>query len=184
MQTELGHYYHCFNRGNNRQTLFYEKADYLYLIALLKRNSGRFNITVLAYCLMPNHYHLLLRQEGAVQVSRFIQSTFQSYSQTLNKKYNRTGRVYENPNPPKHVDDEAYLFQVIRYIHRNPLEAGLVNDLLSWSFSNYPEFTGHRKGNLYPAALIQEWFDTPEEYRRYVEEDFDNYDKIRYYLFE
>jgi len=94
------------------------------------------------------------------------------------------GRLYGNPNRPKHVGNQDYLFQVIRYIHRNPLEAGLVNDLQSWPYSNYPECIGVRNGTLYPAQLIQEWFGSPEEYRKYVEENFDgDYRNIQPYLF-
>jgi len=186
MKTEYGHYYHCYNRGNNGQTIFFEKENYLYLIKSIKKRSSRFHITVIAYCLMPNHYHLLLRQDGTTQISRFIQSTFQSYAQSFNNQYHRTGRLFDNPNPPKHVADETYLFQVCRYIHRNPLEAGIVKTLESWPYSNYPEFIGIRNGRLYPRDLVREWFASPEEYRRFVEVDFDSekYRSIRRYLFE
>jgi len=184
MHTERGHYYHCYNRGNNKQDIFNEEADYLYLVGLLKKNNQRINIGMIAYCLIPNHSHLLLRQDGKTQVSRFIQSTFQSYAQRFNNKYQRTGRLYENPNPPKRIDDEDYLFQVCRYIHRNPLEAGLVKNLANWPYSNYPEFIEIRNGILYLKYLVTEWFVSPEKYRKFAEGMDKGFDNIRPYLFE
>jgi len=184
MQYEPGYYYHAYNRGNNKQTIFYEESDYLSVIGLFQKNTPRFEITLIAYCLMPNHYHLLLRQEGDTPISRFMQSTFQSYSQSFNNRYNRTGRLYDNPNPPKHVDDTAYLFQVCRYIHRNPLDAHLVNDLADWPYSNYPEYIDQRDGTLVPRDLVAEWFGSPEEYRKFVESGDEDYDDLGPYLFD
>lgn len=185
MQYEPGHYYHAYNRGNNKRTLFYEETNYHYLIRLFEQNVKRFQVTLIAYCLMPNHYHLLLRQDNDIPLSRFIQSTFQSYAQAFNKRYHQSGKLFENPRDPKIIDDENYLFQVCRYIHRNPLDADLVKNLADWSYSNYPEFIGVRSDTLYPEELVTEWFPTPEGYRQFVEDDFDDqgYGKIGQYLF-
>jgi len=184
MRYTPGHYYHAYNRGNNRQTIFFRKEDYVYLIRLFQKNAERFQVTIIAYCLMPNHYHLLLRQDSEIPLSRFLQSTFQSYAQAFNKFYNRTGKIFENTRPPKHIDDNAYLFQVCRYIHRNPLDARLVKELSDWPYSNYPEFIGERDGALCPRDLVTEWFVSPAEYREFVESDGDDYGDIEGYLFE
>jgi len=184
MKTEKGHYYHSFNRGNNRQQIFHEESDYLYLIAIFKKNTRRFDVLIVAYCLMPNHYHLLLRQNGEQPISRFIQSTFQSYAQRYNNRYERSGRLFENPRAPKHIAKVSYLFSVCRYIHRNPLEAGLVKQLVDWPYSNYPEFIGERKGNFYPGDLLEEWFASPIEYKKFVESENEDDRQIDSYLFK
>ena len=187
MQYEKGHYYHIYNRGNNRQDIFLEERNYEYLEQLFAKNTERYELTIIAYCLMPNHYHLLLRQESDLQISQFIRSTFQSYVQAINKAYNRSGRLFEKQGDGKEVDDKEYLLHVCRYIHLNPLEAGLVDELENWQYSNYPEFIGIRNGTLFARSLINEWFESGEDYRQFVMdyvEEKNRYQEIQKYLFE
>jgi len=181
MTSVIGAYYHAYNRGNRGQEIFLEQDNYEYLIWLISKNSLRFYITVIAYCLMPNHYHLLLRQDGDVKISRFIQSTFQSYSQAFNNRFGLSGRLFDNPKPSKHIDNQKYLMHVCRYIHRNPLEAKLVTTLSDWKYSNYKEFIDEE----YKIPLVYEWFGSPREYQEFVESEYDGgYRQIKPYLFE
>lgn len=179
MQYEIGHYYHAFNRGNNRQRIFYEPENYKYLLRLIRKNMERYKVTIIAYCLMPNHYHLLIRQDSEIPLSKFIQSTFQSYVQAFNNRYHRSGKLFENPREPIEVDDEEYLFSVCRYIHRNPIKAELVEKLVKWQYSNYAEFIGVRNGTLFTKDLFKEWFLSRETYQEFVEESDDAIDEIQ-----
>ena len=187
MQYEKGHYYHIYNRGNNRQDIFFEARNYAYLEQLFEKNVAKYDLTIVAYCLMPNHYHALIRQDGEFQISQFIRSAFQSYAQAINKAYNRSGRLFEKPGDGKEVDDEGYLLHVCRYIHLNPLEAGMVANPVDWQYSNYHEFIGTRHRVLCDQALMDEWFESGEDYTRFVLDYFqekNRYREIETYLFE
>jgi len=185
MHYEKGQYYHAYNRGNNKQPIFIEPGNYEYLLKLMRKNAARFRITVIAYCLMPNHYHILARQDDTTPLTKFIRSTFQSYAQAFNKRYRRTGKLFENSRDPIVIDDLAYLSGLCRYIHRNPVEAHLVENAQHWPYSNYREFIGDRPRFFHHPDLVKEWFASPEEYRRFVEKQSDetNYIKIQKYLF-
>ena len=163
-----GHYYHIYNRGSNRELIFRESENYKFLLSRVKDYSSRFKIAVIAYCLMPNHYHFLLRQDGLDSISLFIQRTFNSYSKAFNKAYQRTGTLLEGPFKSIHIEKENHLIHLCRYIHRNPLEAGLVTNLDDWLYSNYLEWVGKRAGTLYDEKFVREQFTNPDEYKEFV----------------
>ncbi len=163
-----GSYYHIYNRGANRESIFRSNENYLFLLRRFGEALAGKSIAVIAYCLMPNHYHFLLRQDGETIISDLMQETFNSYSKAFNKMYNRTGTLFEGPFKSIHVDKNNYLIHLCRYIHRNPLEADLVNNLTEWPFSNYPEWIGKRSGRLVDLALIKSYFMTAESYREFV----------------
>ena len=104
-----GEYYHIYNRGVNRQAIFRCEDNYVFLLQRLKRYVAQWQVVVIAYCLMPNHYHFVLRQGGEHAISSFVQSVFNSYTKACNKMYDRSGTLFEGPFRAAHVDDEAYL---------------------------------------------------------------------------
>ncbi len=165
-----GHYYHVYNRGANRQPIFRTEENYIFLLRRVKKYATRFAISVIAYCLMPNHYHFLLRQESTHIISLFVQAVFNSYTKAFNKMFDRSGTLFEGPFRAIMVDRDEYLIHLCRYIHRNPLEAGLVNHPARWPFSNYLEWVGQRAGTLVDRALVREWFPSPADYERFVME--------------
>ena len=95
-------------------------------------------LAMIAYCLMPNHYYFLLRQDGLIPISAFIQAVFNSYTKAFNLAFARTGTLFEGPFRAIAVEEYEYLLHLCRFIHRNPLEAGLVNHPAEWQYSNYP----------------------------------------------
>jgi len=165
-----GHYYHIYNRGVNHQLIFRTEENYIFLLRRVKKYATRFSISVIAYCLMPNHYHFLLRQDGEHSISAFMQAVFNSYTKAFNKMFNRTGTLFEGPFRAVLVDRNEYLIHLCRYIHRNPMDAGLVEHPAQWPFSNYLEWVGQRKGVLVDRELVQEWFPSPEDYEQFVME--------------
>ncbi|MEM7112931.1 MAG: transposase [Chloroflexota bacterium] len=163
-----GHYYHIYNRGAGRQPIFRESENYLYLLRLLKRVLVDLQISMIAYCLLPNHYHWLVRQDGETAVNQLPKRVFGSYTQAFNKKYQRTGTLFEGPFKAKYVNNGAYLYQLCAYIHRNPVKHGLADSLEAWPFSNYPEWIGIRAGTLIDRNFILSHFPNGQQYEEFV----------------
>jgi len=163
-----GHYYHIYNRGAGGGPLFFNPGNYEYCLRLVKRYAARYGVTVIAYCLMPNHYHFLLRQGADTPLSRFVNVLFNAYVQAVNRQQGRTGTVFEGRFRHVWVDREEYLVHLCRYIHLNPVKAGLVSRPEAWPYSNYLEWIGRRAGTLKDEAFIRDRFPTPESYQRFV----------------
>lgn len=146
VQFAQGQFYHIYNRGVAQQPIFQEKENYLFLLRRVKKYASAFDITVVAYCLMPNHYHFLLHQDDQIPAGRLPQRVFNSYTKAFNKRYDRTGTLFEGPLKAIHVDQDHYLLHLCRYIHANPVKHGLVSDLEQWPYSNYLEWIAARDG--------------------------------------
>lgn len=142
-----GQYFHIYNRGVNGENIFKEKGNY-YLFLERYRFYCSDILQTLAYCLLKNHFHLLVYVKENVEVprrdgkdrlfklnaSKQLGHLFNSYAQSVNKMYNRTGPLFESPFERKLVDDEQYIMSMIWYCHRNPLHHGFVDDLRDGSF--------------------------------------------------
>ena len=163
-----GHYYHIYNRGANRQPIFRADVNYVFLLRRVKKHATLLDVSVIAYCLMPNHYHFLLRQDGSHTISAWVQAVFNSYTKAFNKMFDRGGTLFEGPFRAVTVDRDEYLVHLCRYIHLNPVRAKLVQFPEEWPYSNYREWIGQRAGALQDEAFIREWFPSPQEYRQFV----------------
>jgi putative transposase len=166
-----GQYYHIYNRGVERRRIFSSDENYRFLLRRIKEFLPEYAITFIAYCLMPNHYHFLLHPEKDGSIGPFLQRLFNSYTQAFNKQEKRSGTLFEGRAKSVPIDESSYLFHISRYIHLNPVVAGIVKKPEDWSYSNYQEFIGLRQGTLYDAAFVREQFGTPDEYRKFVEQD-------------
>jgi REP element-mobilizing transposase RayT len=144
-----GQYFHIYNRGVNGETLFKEKRNYYYFLQQYKFYCADVMDT-LAYCLLKNHFHLLVyikenvevpRRDGQgmfkMNASKQLGHFFNSYAQAINKAHNRTGPLFESPFERKLVDDENYIMAMIYYCHGNAVHHGFVTDLREWEFSSY-----------------------------------------------
>lgn len=165
-----GQYYHIYNRGASRGPLFFNPGNYEYCVRLVERYYGRYGACIIAYCLMPNHYHFLLRQETDQPLSRFINLMFNAYVQALNRQQARNGTLFEGRFHSIWVDREEYLIQLCRYIHLNPVKAKLSARPEDWRYSNYLEWIGRRSGPLRDDIFIRSYFSTPIEYSKFVME--------------
>jgi putative transposase len=163
------HYYHVYNRGVGAETLFPSPENYLYFIRLLLRNGTRYAVTVVAYCLMPNHYHLLLRPHRDHNGSKLMHSLASSYSQALNQRLQRRGPLFQGRFCAIWVDRDEYLTQVARYIHANPVVAGLVAKAEAWPYSDYAQLIGITNPAQSAGGLVPVWFPTGAAYRGFVE---------------
>jgi len=137
-----GYTYHIYNRGNNRETLFRTYRNYVYFLRLYKKYLFPFCDT-LAYCLLPNHFHFLVRflEENfdPTKVSRAFAAFFGTYTKAINKAYTRTGKLFEGRYRRKLVLDKDYLLHLVKYIHLNPQSHGLIADFRKWQHSSFYE---------------------------------------------
>jgi REP element-mobilizing transposase RayT len=163
-----GHIYHIYNRGIDGLMIFANPGNYVYLLRKVKQLVGELSITVLAYCLMPTHYHFVLRQDGEAAVSTFIQRLFQTYTQAFNNQEGRKGALFEGRFRHVLVDRDEYVTHLCRYVHLNPVAAGLVADPAEWLYSNYQEWIGARPGTLVDHAFIRQFFPSSDAYVRFV----------------
>jgi REP element-mobilizing transposase RayT len=163
-----GHYYHTYNRGVGKEPIFFNTDNYEYLLRLVKRYQDPYGVAIIAYCLMPNHYHFLMRQETERPLSKFINVLFNAYVQAVNRQQGRKGTLFEGRFRHVWVDRDEYLVHLCRYIHLNPVKAKLVSKPEGWPYSNYLEWTEQRGGMLKNGTFIGEYFSTPEAYRQFV----------------
>lgn len=178
----LGEYYHIYNRGNSKQQIFHDTEDYfrfmtliytcnsfhnfnMYLITrgtekdpfLFERGGQR--VAIGAYTLMPNHFHILIKETQEKGVSAFIQKLCTAYSLYYNKKYKRTGGLFEGKFKAEHIDNDVYLKYIFSYIHLNSIkliqkdwkEVGIKNKeealkyLSTYEYSSYTDYLGNTR---------------------------------------
>ena len=163
-----GNYYHVYNRGAHQADIFLNDRDYIFLLKQLKGHIQEFGISVIAYCLMPNHYHFLLRQDGDAKISDLMQAVFHIYSSAFNTVHKHSGTLFEGPFQAILIDKNEYLLHLCRYIHRNPVEAGLIVRPEQWHYSNYQEFIGIRNGILFDQDFVKINFGSAEAYQDFV----------------
>jgi len=152
-------FYHVLNRGNERRAIFRDDHDREGFLDRLGRCSERFSLRVYAYVLMGNHFHLLVRTSEA-NLSPAIQWLGVSYSTWYNVRHHRSGHLFQGRFKSFLIAEDAYLYRLLLYIHRNPLRAKMVARLADWPWSSYRALAYGRGG---PA-----WFD-----RRLAYEQFD-----------
>jgi REP element-mobilizing transposase RayT len=178
MKYLANHYYHIYNRGVNHQPIFQTRRHYIFFLQKTKRYCQQHHISLLAWCLMPNHYHFLIRNEEDGNPTRFLQTLCNSYVQAYNKETGRKGQLFERGAKAKVVDSDEYVMLVARYIHLNPVKTRLVTAPEEWEFSNFQEWIGIRNGTMFNKNFTQEYF-SPEEYREFVQQDIKKTQKAR-----
>ena len=129
-------WHHVMNRARRGADLFVEKSDYQQFIDLLRETADLFNVNVAAYCLMPNHYHLMVQTPDA-NLSRCMRNLNGIYTQKYNMAHGCDGTLFRGRYKSILVDADSYVLQLVRYIHRNPLEAGLVKRLDRYPWASH-----------------------------------------------
>ena len=161
-------YYHIFNRGNNRQPIFYERENFCYFLRQIRKYFTPDKVEIIAYCLMPNHFHLLVCLKSD-NFATLVQPFALSYAKAINKRFNRTGSLFEGPFKSILVDKNEYLLHLSRYIHVNPVIAGLVQHAADWEFSSFREYVGLRNDPLIRHDIVMHQF-VAETYQQFVDE--------------
>lgn len=163
-----GNYYHLYNRGAHRTSIFHEPTNYYFVLRKLKQYCQQFSLTLIAYSLLPNHYHFCVRQDGEKEAGLLPQYVFNSYTKAYNLRYHHSGTLFEGHYQAILIENEAYLFHLCRYIHANPVVHGLVDHPADWPYSNYLEWIGERDGVLFDATFVETHFSEPDAYRKFV----------------
>ena len=156
MKIDQNRYYHIYNRGNNKNIVFFEPSDYLYFLHQFEKYLFN-SCEIYAYCLMPNHFHFFLKVTNKIDFDKKIKNFFISYSRTINLKYNRVGSLFQGRYKVQEIDLAAYFTRVITYIHQNPLIAGLVNHLEDYKYSSYALYLNQKPCMLNKTEIIA-WF--------------------------
>jgi len=175
-----GAWYHVMNRGRRAEKIFFNKSDYQAFVDLLQETTEAWNIKIAAYGLMPNHYHLLVQTpEG--NISRAMRHINGVYTQRFNKRHHMDGQLFRGRYKSILVSGDSYLLQLVRYIHRNPLKAGLVKDLKAYPWSSHkPYLSVAKKWDWLHKQFVLKLLTKEEKsqlkaYRRFVSAD-DNKD--------
>ena len=156
---EAGKYYHLFNRGNNKHSIFFEEENYMYFLELVKKHLTPV-VDVFSYCLLKNHFHLVIRikadnlpdeyKKGNKKLHQPFSNLFNAYSKAINKKYKRSGSLFQEHLKRKEINTEEYLRQVIIYVHLNPSGHGLTSNFENFPYSSYKSIL-----SLKPTLLIR-----------------------------
>lgn len=175
-----GEYYHIYNRGNSKQKIFHDNEDYFHFMGLLYACNSINNfradtivkgksfydferekqiVSIGTYCLMPNHFHILITQKEEGDISKFMQKVLTAYVMYYNKKYQRTGGLFEGKFKSEHAKNDRYLKYLFSYIHLNPIkltqkdwkEIGIQNKkealeyLQNYKYSSYLDYLGIKR---------------------------------------
>lgn len=167
VQWEPGCHYHLYNRGAHRHRIFYDEEDFEDFLARLKKYARMDQVTILAYCLMPNHFHLLVRQDGPGNAGKVVQLACNGYTQAFNWHHEHDGTLFQGRFQRLLVAKEDYLRHLCRYIHTNPVKDGFVFQPDMWRYSDYLDWIGRRHPPA-DAAFITEHFGSPQAYAQFV----------------
>ena len=175
---DVNSYYHVYNRGVEKRVIFEDNEDYTVFLNLLKRHlgsevsydsSGREyerldeEMSLVAFCLMPNHFHLLIYQVEADAMTRLMRKVCTAYSSYFNRKYKRVGRLFQGTYKASRIRDEGYLAHITRYIHLNP------EDYLGWEWSSLPAYLGYRQYEwLHPEQVLDS--QSQKQYLQFIED--------------
>lgn len=151
-------YYHIYTRGNNRIDLFREQRNYGYFLDLYRHHVDPVADTF-AYCLLRNHFHLLIRthDKTAKAPSQAFANLHNAYARAFNQFYGRVDALFQHPFRRIEVRSEAHLLRLVVYIHRNPQRHGLIPDFRRWQYSSYQSLVSTAPSRL-QRAVVLEWF--------------------------
>jgi putative transposase len=170
VQFQRSCYYHIYNRGARRRSIFVDDTDFRAALQALKTYSVRYQIAIIAYCFMPNHYHWLVRQDGDIPIRYLAQYVFNGYVKAFHARHQTSGTLFEGTFKAKLVQHDAYLLHLCRYIHANPVRHGFAFAPDLWPYSNYQEWIGKRPGVLVDHDFVSAHFPDAERYAASVED--------------
>jgi putative transposase len=179
-------YYHTYNRGVEKRKIFMDEDDYNTFLHLLKYYLSPVNqgiahpsanlasykilrprplinlsgeVGLLAFCLMPNHFHLLLKQTTKDGMTKLLRSLSTTYSMYFNKKYDRVGHLFQGPYKAVVIDNDSYILHLSRYIHLNPTELTGVTPV-NYKYSSYQYYLGNKKADWVKPDFILKYFNS------------------------
>lgn len=187
-------FYHVFNRGVEKRRIFNNSQDYQRFLRILfyyqfkgpkpsfskyqKFKNERFRdnakiVDIICHCLMPNHFHFLLKQNTENGVSEFISKVINGYTKYFNIKYDRVGPLLQGPFKVVRIESDEQLLHISRYIHLNPYVSELVNSLELYQYSSYPEYMGLSESSLCNKQPIMNFFKKSADYKNFIKDHED-----------
>lgn len=184
-----GEYYHIYNRGLEKQNIFTNNKDYSRFIQTvfyyqIQNPKPKFStykrtktfpidenkkiVSIVCYCLMPNHFHFLIKQTKDGGISEFMRKISESFTKYRNTKYNRQGPTFQGVFKVVSIETDEQLVHVSRYIHLNPLVSLLVKDLKFYAWSSYLDYIGMRDNPAVKKEEILSFFKSPQDYDKFV----------------
>lgn len=182
-------YYHVFNRGLEKRSIFVDIGDYkifkyyifIYLatpdvilnaypqlpIKLQNKNLHQ-ELELITYCLMPNHFHFLLKQTSPNAISKFMKQLINAYTRYFNNKYQRSGNLFQGRFKAIRISTDELLLHISRYIHLNPLVANIVKNLKEYPWSSYTSFIETNKDDICKKEVILSHFSKSNTYENFV----------------
>lgn len=173
-------FYHVYNRGVEKREIFLDEQDYIVFLGLLKKyltgespnNKNRHafkslskDVQLLAYCLMPNHFHLLLYQSSENGITQLLRRISTGYVMYFNERYKRVGPLFQGTYKASHINSDVYLHHISRYIHLNP------NDYSTWPYSSFLNYAGEKQTQWLTMGPVLELFDDDKQkYIAYVKD--------------
>ena len=195
-----GNFYHIFNKGNNSDNLFYQQRNYKYFLIQYNKYLSDY-LDTYAYCLLPNHFHLLVRvknkdekdnwnlkkgkkilTETDVIVSELFRRFFTSYAKSINKQEKRHGSLFIKNFKRKKVSSTNYFANLVYYIHRNPEQHGIYDDYKFYPWSSYERILINKPTKLQKQAVLN-WFTNKNNYQSYHIQK-QNLDNIEHLIIE
>lgn len=161
-------FYHVFNRGINKQEIFLKENDYLFFLDKLRYLKKRYDHSLYAFCLMPNHFHLSI-QTRKVSISKIMSSLSTSFSMYFNKSYNHFGPVFQNRFKSILIENNSYFQRLSQYIYHNPVKEGLVKDPLDYKYSSIREALGKEPLSFLDEDIVRLIGETEKERKEYEE---------------
>lgn len=180
-----GLYYHIYNRGSEKRTIFLDHRDYSKFLKRTKECAKKYAIDILCYCLMPNHYHFLLRQTSNTSIAVFMNAVQLGHAKFFNTKYQRVGPLFQGRFKAKPIETDEYLLHLSGYIHKNPVadltDSGnskkprhlLLQKLRTYPYSSYHEYLGTSSTNIAKTDYLLSYFSKTKPrftYQAFVED--------------
>jgi putative transposase len=164
-----GAFYHIIVRGNQRQNIFLDEADRRHYLERLQRYKNKCGFLLYAYVLMSNHIHLLIETPND-PISRIMQMINFTYTQCFNRKYGKVGHLFQGRYKSYLCDKDSYLLSLVRYIHNNPVRAGLVKDAGAYEWSSHGDYLQRTKGIVDTHKVLRLFSERPDIARQKYEE--------------
>lgn len=179
---EYDNFYHIYNRGNNSENIFIENKNYDYFLLLLQKYLNPI-AEIYAYCLLKNHFHLVLKIKNQNEISykgkihQPFSNLFNAYSKAINKSYNRNGSLFQEHLKRKRILNEDYLKNLILYVHLNPVKHNFIDNFTEYKHSSYKRYFNENNFNIEKDFIIK-LFDGLENFKFQHQEKKIQYDEI------
>ena len=175
--------YHVIVRGNQRRKTFRSDEDYKAYLDQLEKYRAKFRVRIYAYCLMPNHVHLLL-ETASTPLAKFMQGLQQSYTQYFNRSHRKIGHLFQGRYKAIVCEKDKYLLALVRYIHLNPVRAGLVKRPEGYSYCGHGKYLIKGKANIVDTGPVLNLLGGKKHYERFVLEGMGESHNEAYYAVE